>query len=75
MNEELKALYLAAQQNHAAIQQKEVEITQLRQEQRELEQMLMNKVAANAGDDSHPFTNAALLVFSGVLAVPNSKLL
>lgn len=75
MNEELKALYLAAQQNHEAITQKESEITQLRNKQRELEQTLMNELAATVGDDSQPFTNAALLVFSGVFTVPNSKLL
>jgi hypothetical protein len=74
MNEELKALYLAAQQNHEAITQKESELTKLRKTQRELEQALMNEMAANAGDDSHSFTNKALLVFGGVLTVPNSKL-
>lgn len=74
MNEELKALYLAAQQNHEAIKQKESEITKLRNTQRELEQALMNEMAANAGDDSQPFANTALLVFGGVLTVPNSKL-
>lgn len=74
MNEELKALYLAAQQNHEAITHKESEITKLRKTQRELEQALMNEMAANAGDDSQPFTNSSLLVFSGVLTVPHSKL-
>lgn len=74
MDEGLKALYLSAQQNHEAITQKESEITQLRNKQRELEQALMNGMAANAGDDSQPFTNAALFVFGGVLTVPNSKL-
>ncbi|ASK18887.1 hypothetical protein [Halomonas sp. N3-2A] len=74
MSEELKELYLAAQQNQEAIQQKESEITKLRKQQRDLEQALMNKVAATAGDDSQPFTNAALFVFSGVFAVSNSKL-
>lgn len=74
MSKELKELYLAAQQNQEAIQQKESEITKLRKQQRDLEQALMNKVAATAGDDSQPFTNSSLLVFSGVLTVPHSKL-
>lgn len=75
MNEDLKVLYLQAKQNHEEIKQKESELNQLHHRQRELEQALMNEVAASTGDDSQPFTNAALLVFSGVLTVPNSKLL
>ncbi|MDW0361003.1 hypothetical protein Q8G38_16940 [Halomonas venusta] len=75
MSEELKALYLQSKQNHEDIKQKESELTQLLSKQRELEQALMNEVAANAGDDSQPFKHAALILFSGVLTVPNCKLL